>query len=130
MVAKPIIDMDIVIEEARFDEIRSKLEEKGYLHQGDLGIEVREAFKLLNEELKKSLPPHHLYVCKDDSKELKRHIAFREFLRNNPKEVDEFSRIKRELYKRFPNDKDTYVEAKDSTIKEILRKALKHHTNV
>jgi len=130
MVAKPIIEMDIVIEEARFDEIRSKLEEKGYLHQGDLGIEVREAFKLLNEELKKSLPPHHLYVCKDDSKELKRHIAFREFLRNNPKEVDEFSRIKRELYKRFPNDKDTYVEAKDSTIKEILRKALKHHTNV
>ncbi|MFW9851375.1 MAG: GrpB family protein [Candidatus Thorarchaeota archaeon] len=130
MVAKPIIDMDIVIKKENFNEIKTKLEEMGYSHQGDLGVEEREAFKLLNDELKQSLLPHHLYVCNQDSKELKRHIIFREFLRNNPKEANEFCRIKRELYKRFSNNKEAYIEAKDSTVKEILRKALKQHANV
>jgi len=130
MVAKPIIDMDIVIKEGSFDEIKSKLKEIGYFHQGDLGIEEREAFKLLNEELKYSLPPHHLYVCNEDSKELKRHITFRDFLRTNKKELNEFCQIKRKLFNKYPNDREAYIEAKDSVVKEILRKALKDHYNV
>lgn len=130
MVAKPIVDMDIVIKEGCFNEIKVKLEEIGYIHQGDLGIEEREAFKLLNDELKQSLPPHHLYVCKQDSEELKRHIIFRDFLRKNPKEATNFSIMKRELYKKFSNDKDAYIEAKDSMVKKILKKALKEQVNI
>ena len=124
MVAKPIIDLDLVIEETIFNQIRIKLEQLGYIHQGDLGIEEREAFKLLNEGLKQSLPPHHLYVCKEDSIELKRHIALREFLKRNSKERKEYSEIKRKLYKKFKDDKESYIEGKDSIIKGILSKVL------
>ncbi len=130
MVAKPIIDMDIVIEEGSFKEVKIKLEEIGYFHQGDLGIEEREAFKLLNEDLKQSLPPHHLYVCSQDSKELKRHLIFREFLRNNPKELNKFCIIKNKLYKKFPNDIEAYIEGKDFAVKRIIRKALIEQANI
>jgi GrpB-like predicted nucleotidyltransferase (UPF0157 family) len=130
MVAKPIIDMDIVIKEENFGEVKSKLEEIGYIHQGDLGIEEREAFKLINEELKQSLPPHHLYVCDDSSKELKRHIIFREFLKDNPKELNKLCKIKNKLFKEFSNDKEAYIEGKDFAVKQILKKAMKEQDNV
>jgi len=124
MVAKPIIDMDLVIEEFNFNKVNTKLEELGYTHQGNLGVEEREAFKLLNDDLKQTLPPHHLYVCKKESIELKRHITFREFLKRNPKEREDYSKIKRNLYQKFVNDKESYIEGKDLTIKAILAKAL------
>ncbi len=130
MVAKPIIDIDIVIKKEYWKEVKTKLEERGYIHQGDLGIEEREAFKLLNEELKQSLPPHHLYVCNEDSKELKCHIIFRDFLRNNPKELNKLCKIKNKLYKKISDNKEAYIEGKDLAVKQILRKALKEQDNV
>jgi len=63
MVAKPIIDFDIVIQLSDFAEIKSRLEAIGYVHQGDQGIPEREAFAMTNIELKEQFPPHHLYVC-------------------------------------------------------------------
>ena len=44
LAAKPIIDIDIVIEDYnRFEEIKAKLAQLGYIHQGDLGITDRHA---------------------------------------------------------------------------------------
>ena len=42
--AKPVIDLDIVIENDKFEIIKRLLNDKGYKHEGDLGIEGREAF--------------------------------------------------------------------------------------
>ena len=56
----------------------------GYVHEGNLGIEGREAFCYTG---KPHLQLHHLYVCPADSEELRRHITFREFLRQNPDAV-------------------------------------------
>ncbi len=127
IVAKPIVDMDIVLEEENFDKVKNKLEELGYIHQGDLGIEERDAFKLLDNNVKQSLPPHHLYVCKKESKELKKHIIFREYLKRNSKAMNEYSKTKRELYKKYADNKEAYIEGKDSKVKVLLRKALKEH---
>ena len=61
--------------------------------KGNLGIAGREAFKY---EGKDHLRKHHLYVCPEDSPELKRHIAFRDYLRTHPDAVREYSHIKEE----------------------------------
>ena len=92
--AKPIIDIDIVIRDyAVFDVVVAALEEIGYHHEGDLGIAMREAFRYDGKE---HLQKHHLYVCPEDSPELKRHLAFRDYLRAHPDAVREYSRIKEE----------------------------------
>ncbi len=80
--AKPIIDIDVVIKDynALKDTI-SALEKIGYQYEGDLGIPGREAFRY---DGKDHLKKHHLYVCPADSPELKRHIAFRNYLRTHP----------------------------------------------
>ena len=44
MTAKPIIDIAVVIQCATFQIVKALLDEFGYLHEGDLGIQGREAF--------------------------------------------------------------------------------------
>jgi GrpB-like predicted nucleotidyltransferase (UPF0157 family) len=114
--AKPIIDIDIVIGEGSFSKVNALLEKAGYFHIGDLGITGREVFKYEN---KPHLTEHHLYVCNEDSDELKRHISLRDFLRNNEDYRKKYSEIKLEMASKFPHDIDNYIEGKQPVVLEI-----------
>ena len=117
--AKPIIDIDVVIKDySSLDAVISALEGIGYQYEGDLGIAGREAFKY---EGKDHLQKHHLYVCPQDSDELKRHIAFRDYLRAHPEAVREYSLIKEEGAKLYPYDIEKYIEYKSPVIEKIYR---------
>ncbi len=115
--AKPIIDIDVVIKDYTvLEEVISALGTIGYQHEGDLGITGREAFKYVGKE---HLRKHHLYVCPQDSPELKRHITFRDYLRTHPDAVKEYSRIKEEGAKLYPDDIEKYIEYKSPFIEKI-----------
>ncbi len=115
--AKPIIDIDVVISDySVFDCVADRLKTIGYFHEGNLGIKDREAFKYSD---KTHLQTHHLYVCPQDSKELLRHITFRDFLRNNPDAVKKYSEVKEKAAKLFPNDIEKYMEYKSPCIEEL-----------
>jgi GrpB-like predicted nucleotidyltransferase (UPF0157 family) len=117
--AKPIIDIDVVIRDhAAFNAVVSALEAIGYHHEGDLGIAGREAF---GYEGKSHLQKHHLYVCPQDSTELKRHIAFRDYLRAHPGAVKEYSRIKEVGAALHPYDINGYIAHKSPFIESIYR---------
>ncbi len=120
MSAKPCIDMDVIIKDySVFDEIVGKLGAIGYIHEGDLGIRNREAFKYTN---KPHLMKHHLYVCPQDSEELHRHIIFRDFLRQNIEAVREYSSVKEKAAELYPNDIDQYIAYKSPCIEELYKK--------
>ena len=117
--AKPIIDIDVVIEdETRLGTGIAGLAKIGYAHEGDLGIAGREAFKY---EGKEHLQAHHLYVCPKDSAELRRHLAFRDFLRSNRRAAEEYGRIKEEAARLYPYDIDGYIRHKSQWIMKTYR---------
>jgi len=117
--AKPIIDIDVVIRDnSMLDAVISALQRIGYRHEGDLGIPGREAFAYDGKE---HLKTHHLYVCPQDSAELRRHIAFRDYLRSHPEAVSAYSRIKEEGAARYPNDIDQYIAFKSPFIEKIYQ---------
>jgi GrpB-like predicted nucleotidyltransferase (UPF0157 family) len=117
--AKPIIDIDVVIKDySVFDAVVHVMEEIGYHHEGDLGITGREAFTYRGKE---HLQKHHLYVCPQDSAELRRHIAFRNYLSIHPEAVREYSRIKEEGAALYPNDIEKYIQHKSPFIEKIYR---------
>lgn len=117
LAAKPVIDIDVIIENRTIlEKVIERLEQIGYVYEGNLGIEDREAFKYHGNL---SLMKHHLYVCPKDSKELKRHMSFRDYLRENPKAVEEYGNIKKEGAKLYPYDIDSYIEYKSSVINRI-----------
>jgi len=115
--AKPIIDIDVIIKDySIFDAVVSKLEAIGYIHEGNLGIKDREAFKYSDKPL---LQQHHLYVCPQLSEELYRHIAFRDFLANNPEAVKKYSAVKEKAAQLFPDNIEKYIEYKSPCIEEL-----------
>ena len=119
LAAKPIIDIDVVISDRSvLPEVVSALGSIGYSHEGDLGIPGREAFKY---EGKDHLRKHHLYVCAQDSEELKRHLAFRDYLRSHPEAASEYGRIKEEGAALYPYDIDRYIEHKSPFIENVYK---------
>ena len=117
--AKPCIDIDVVIKDySVFDILVSRLADIGYIHEGDLGIKDREAFKYTN---KPHLQTHHLYVCPQYSTELHRHITFRDYLRTHPEAVNEYSKVKEKAAQLFPDDIDSYIEFKSPCIAKLYK---------
>ena len=115
--AKPCIDIDVIIEDSSvLDSVVKALSDIGYIHEGDLGIAGREAFDYSD---KPHLEKHHIYVCTKDSPELRRHITFRDFLRENPEAARKYSRVKEEAARLFPDDIESYIAYKSPCIDEL-----------
>jgi GrpB-like predicted nucleotidyltransferase (UPF0157 family) len=117
LAAKPIVDVDVVV--ANHEDVRiavQRLTALGYVHEGDLGINGREAF----------IPPtsmmwHHLYIVHVDNLEFKRHILFRDYLRSHPEEAKQYGDLKRELAHRFREDRSAYSNGKREFVTRILQ---------
>ncbi|WP_370089167.1 GrpB family protein [Ekhidna sp.] len=132
--AKPIIDIDtIYFDLSDFEKIKIKLEELRYYHNGNQGIEGREVFKRKNEVNNKVLDSirHHLYVCHHESRELKHHLLFRDYLRSNQKARKQYEKLKYELAEKASQDKNIYALLKEQKandfISDCIRKQkLKH----
>lgn len=126
--AKPIIDLDLIIQDkSRFEEIKAILEKRGYLYVGEMGIPGREAFKRSSEytplDAENSVwPAHHLYVCLQDSIGLKNHLIFRDYLRANPESAAAYGRLKITLAEIYPYDIDRYIDGKTDFIIAVLEK--------
>lgn len=119
--AKPVIDIDLVMESyEKLPEIIRRLQQYGYEHQGNLGIEGREAFRSVKDD---GFMKYHLYVCPKDGKGYLEHIAFRNYLRSSPADLEEYQAVKQRLADEYRYDIDSYCEGKTEFVHSILRKA-------
>lgn len=126
MPAKPKLDIDIVISSmALLPTIAERLEPLGYISQGNLGREGREAFGRKDDQVPythhmKSWPKHNLYVCPQDSPVLQEHLRFRDYLRQHPDLAEQYARLKQELSERYRYDQQQYVAGKSDFVRQIL----------
>lgn len=122
LAAKPIIDIDVVMEGYEiFPRIIKALEEQGFIYEGDLGIEGREAFRRSYDD---GFMKYHLYVCPKDGRGYLEHIALRDYLRVHPKAVKEYSELKYKLAEAYKYDINSYCEEKTDFIRNILNNTL------
>jgi len=118
MTAKPILDIGIAI--ARFQEGKrcvKPIESLGYEYRGENGIPGRHYFA------KGDPRTHHLHMLELDSEEWRKHITFRNFLRENKEMAREYARLKRDLAEKFRNDRLSYTEGKSDFVAAILKMA-------
>jgi len=117
MSAKPVIDMDIVIDDwAKFPQIVERLSTLGYVHVGNLGIKEREAFR----PVKEPKYPHNLYVCHKDSVAYMNHILLRKHLLENSDSFKQYVDLKLSLANKAVNV-DEYCRLKTDLILEFLK---------
>lgn len=125
LIAKPIIDIDIVFDTYDvFPVIAERLKTIGFIHEGDKGIKGREAFKRNFED---EHMPYHLYACPKDSKELLRHISFREYLKANADDREAYGNLKKELSEHFHSDNYSYMSGKNDFIQSMYVKIKKNN---
>jgi len=117
LAAKPIIDLDVVVPSVTAVPVAiERLASLGYVHEGDLGIAGREAFRA-----PAALPKHHLYVCVQGSAALANHLAVRDALRADPALAQEYGRLKRRLAREAGSDRARYVDGKTVFLSAILK---------
>lgn len=130
--SKPIIDIDIIYSsQADFDKIKLRLEEIGYYHKGNQGIEDRDVFKRngkSNNEILDTIK-HHLYVCTINSKALDRHLIFRDFLRKNDWARSEYQQMKYKLAEKANENTKKYAELKELYVNEFIDVILEKEKN-
>lgn len=128
--AKAIIDIDIVFDNFDdFELVKQRLKSLDYYHNGDQGISGREVFKRnKNATQHKTLDTikHHLYVCHISNAELKRHLAFRDYLRKNQTARAEYTTLKYKIAELANQDRKIYAQLKETMAKEFIESALQN----
>lgn len=117
--AKPIIDLLVEVQcLTQVDEQNLPMEQLGYEVMGDFGIPGRRFFRKNNQD---GMRTHHIHIFNHNSAQIKRHLAFRDYMIAHPTDAKQYSELKCQLAKH--TNIDGYVDGKDSFIKAIDVKA-------
>jgi GrpB-like predicted nucleotidyltransferase (UPF0157 family) len=120
--AKPVIDMLAVVADlAAVDQRAVAMEELGYEVMGEFGIDGRRYFR---RDDSAGLRTHQIHAFTAGSPHVRRHLAFRDFMRAHPTLAGQYGELKQRLAVAHPNDMKAYMDGKDGFVKEIESRAL------
>ena len=114
LAAKPVLDVDVVVDPADVPAAVRALESVGYEHRGDLGVTGREAFHAPGP------PRRNVYVCAAGTANLRNHLAVRDVLRRRDDLRDAYADVKRALAADPGMDIDTYLAGKSAVLQQVL----------
>lgn len=122
ILAKPIIDLLGVVEHLEvMDGHTDEMERVGYEVMGAFGIEGRRYFRKMDAFGKRT---HHLHVFARGSPHIERHLAFRDYLKNNDEKAAEYSSLKASLTGKDLPSWETYIDGKKPFIATTELEAL------
>ena len=120
--AKPVIDMLAVVAElAALDARGDAMRRIGYEVMGEFGIAGRRYFRRDDANGRRT---HQVHAFADGSPHVRRHLAFRDFLRAHPAIAREYSELKQRLAAAHADDIEAYMDGKDAFIKATEQRAL------
>ena len=114
LAAKPVLDIDVVVDAPHVPAAVRALESAGHVHRGDLGVTGREAFRAPGP------PPRNVYVCTAGTANVRNHLAVREVLRSREDLREAYATVKRALAADPDMDIDTYVAGKTAVLQQVL----------
>jgi len=122
ILAKPIIDILGVVDDLEaLDQRSARMGDLGYEVMGPFGIEGRRYFRKFDATGRRT---HHLHVFSQGSPHIERHLAFRDYLRNNPMKAAAYSDLKAKITTGEAVSWDEYMDAKGPFIAETEKAAL------
>jgi len=93
----------------------------GYDVLGAYGIQGRRYFRKFDEAGRRT---HHLHVFEHKSPHIERHLAFRDYLQQNPSKAAEYSKLKARVTSDGVISWNDYMDAKDPFITATEKEAV------
>jgi GrpB-like predicted nucleotidyltransferase (UPF0157 family) len=130
LVAKPVLDIDVEIADySLFPTVVERLTGLGYEYRGEQGIADRHAFRQVDQSVPRCSPhrewtAQHLYVCPSFSKELERHLLFRDYLRQHPEARREYGDIKMAVAGKSNRDRKLYASLKEIEARAFVERVI------
>ncbi len=121
LAAKPIIDIMAVVRDiSDADRNSERFAAIGYEAFGEFGIPGRRFFAKGGDER-----THHLHIyARSSKKDIRRHLAVRDYLRENDRETVRYAELKKWLADQYRDDPEGYCSGKDGFMKDLEAKAL------
>ncbi|KJK23062.1 hypothetical protein UB46_17970 [Burkholderiaceae bacterium 16] len=120
---KPVLDLIPVVSSlSDLDQHRGELERLGYAWWGELGLPGRRYCTKTDPGSMRRLVQLHCYA--EGSPEVVRHLAFRDYLRQNADVAPAYDQEKARCRRLYPNDSHAYGDCKDAWIREVETRAL------
>jgi len=122
LAAKPILDlMPVVGSLEELDAKRTLVEALGFAWHGEFGMPGRRYCTLSSTGGTRLV---QLHFFQNDSSEISRHVAFRDYLRAHPDVTAAYEREKRRARDLHPDNSHAYTDEKSGWIREVNAKAL------
>ena len=121
LAAKPVIDiMPVVRDLEAVDAVSGDFEKIGYEYLGEFGIPGRRYLRKGGDER-----THQIHIFRqDDRKNIKRHLAVRDYLRVHLEDREAYGVLKRRLAEKYPYDIDGYCDGKEAFVRALEQRAL------
>lgn len=119
--AKPIIDIMVAVRSLEMvDAVQENFTSIGYEYLGEFGIKGRRYLRKGGDER-----THQIHIFKgDDTHNIVRHLALRDYLREHPQECAQYASLKADLAQKYPFSIEDYCDGKESFVKALESRAL------
>lgn len=117
IVAKPVIDILVVLRRFLCDEEITAVSEPVYEYRGEYGIPGRQYFSRRTE------PAFHIHAFLETNQEVERMLRFRDYLIANSEAAQEYEALKLRLANDLRLSREEYTRAKEAFVRRIDRLA-------
>lgn len=119
MSGKPTIDVLVIVPDMSLvDERKSAMEAAGFHDDGEFVMPGSKLFRRMQGNT--LFANIHFYPAEHDRHE--EMLAIRDYLREHPEEVAEYSKLKKDLYKNYAHDYGSYRKHKDTYMNDLIKR--------
>lgn len=124
---KGIIDIMIAVSKDQMESISQQAQKAGYIFRPLASTDTRLFLRTEYPEDFEKDRAYHLHITYPESNDWKEALAFRDYLKTHPEDLNRYAEVKRKAAEEANENTEIYKSNKEAVLKEILNKALKQY---